>query len=125
MISEKDLEVFGYYEMFEEAAKDTTQSYSDWVEGKIITSGQERLIENVLGLVGEAGEVAEKIKKQIRDSSRFSQDDIIKELGDVLFYTTALANYYNKNLGYVIELNIKKLDDRQDRGVIKGNGDDR
>ena len=57
--------------------------------------------------------------------SKFTQDEIIKELGDVLFYTTALANYYNKNLGYVIELNIKKLDDRQDRGVIKGEGDER
>lgn len=127
MISEKDLEMFGYYDMFEytKKDKDRVDTYSDWVEGKIVTKGQERLIENVLGLVGEAGEVAEKIKKQIRDSAKISQDDIIKELGDVLFYTTALANYYSKNLGYVIELNVKKLDDRQDRGVIKGEGDER
>lgn len=125
MITRKDLDELGYYDMFQDTQKDTTDSYSEWVEGKIVTEGQERLIENVLGLVGEAGEVAEKIKKMIRDDSRFTQDDIIKELGDVLFYTTALANFYNKNLGYVIELNIKKLDDRQDRGVLKGEGDDR
>lgn len=125
MISAEDLDLFGYYDMFDNNTEKPTDAYSKWVEGKIITEGQERLIENVLGLVGEAGEVAEKIKKQIRDNTKVSQDDIIKELGDVLFYTTALANYYNKNLGYVIEVNIKKLDDREDRGVIKGKGDNR
>ena len=125
MLSGDDLELFGYYDMFDNENSSPTDVYSKWVEGKIVTEGQARLIENVLGLVGEAGEVAEKIKKQIRDNSKVSQDDIIKELGDVLFYTTALANYYNKNLGYVIEVNVKKLDDREDRGVIKGKGDDR
>jgi NTP pyrophosphatase (non-canonical NTP hydrolase) len=125
MLSGDDLELFGYYDMFDNEQNNPTDMYSKWVEGKIVTEGQARLIENVLGLVGEAGEVAEKIKKQIRDNTKVSQDDIIKELGDVLFYTTALANYYNKNLGYVIEVNIKKLDDREDRGVIKGKGDNR
>ena len=125
MLSGDDLELFGYYDMFDNEKSSPTDVYSKWVEGKIVTEGQARLIENVLGLVGEAGEVAEKIKKQIRDNSKVSQDDIIKELGDVLFYTTALANYYNKNLGYVIEVNVKKLDDREDRGVIKGKGDNR
>lgn len=125
MLSGDDLELFGYYDMFDNENSSPTDVYSKWVEGKIVTEGQARLIENVLGLVGEAGEVAEKIKKQIRDNSKVSQDDIIKELGDVLFYTTALANYYNKNLGYVIEVNVKKLDDREDRGVIKGKGDNR
>jgi len=71
----------------------TAQDYSLWVEDKIVTEGQTRLVENVLGLVGEAGEVAEKIKKQIRDGSRVSNEEIVKELGDVVFYATALANY--------------------------------
>ena len=60
--------------------------YSYWVENKIMTEGKDRLVENTLGLVGEAGEVAEKIKKLIRDSNRFSNEEIIKELGDVVFY---------------------------------------
>lgn len=125
MISAEDLDLFGYYDMFDNSTEKPTDTYSKWVEGKIITEGQERLIENVLGLVGEAGEVAEKIKKQIRDNTKVSADDIVKELGDVLFYTTALANYYNRSLGYVIEVNVKKLDDREDRGVLKGQGDNR
>jgi NTP pyrophosphatase (non-canonical NTP hydrolase) len=58
-----------------------TCEYSTWVEAKIITSGKDRLIENTLGLVGEAGEVAEKVKKLIRDENKFSPDDIAKELG--------------------------------------------
>ena len=125
MISAEDLDLFGYYDMFDNNTEKPTDTYSKWVDGKIITEGQERLIENVLGLVGEAGEVAEKIKKQIRDNTKVSADDIVKELGDVLFYTTALANYYNRSLGYVIEVNVKKLDDREDRGVLKGQGDNR
>jgi len=102
-----------------------TMEYSYWVEDKIMTEGNDRLIENTLGLVGEAGEVAEKIKKLIRDSSRFSNQDIVKELGDVVFYATALANYFESSLEEVIELNVDKLDDRQARGVLGGSGDDR
>tara|TARA_R110001632_G_scaffold117708_2_gene229861 strand:- start:255 stop:632 length:378 start_codon:yes stop_codon:yes gene_type:complete len=125
MITVRDLEDMGYFDEFNVVNADPTQDYSYWVEGKIVTEGKDRLIENVLGLVGEAGEVAEKIKKNIRDDTRFSDLEILKELGDVLFYVTALANYYDKNLGYVMELNVKKLDDRQGRGVLKGNGDNR
>ena len=105
--------------------QDPFKTYSDWVENKIITEGQTRLIENVLGLVGEAGEVAEKIKKQMRDNTEVSVDDIIKEIGDVVFYSTALAKFYNKNLRDVIDLNIQKLDEREAKGNIKGSGDDR
>lgn len=99
--------------------------YSKWVEGKIVTEGDERLFENTLGLVGEAGEVAEKIKKLIRDKDRFTPEEIIKELGDVVFYVTALANIYSFGLQHVIDLNVQKLDDRQERGVLQGNGDNR
>lgn len=99
--------------------------YSQWVEGKIVTEGSDRLVENTLGLVGEAGEVAEKIKKLIRDQNRFTSDEIIKELGDVVFYVTALANYYSFGLQHVIDMNVHKLDDRQERGVLQGSGDNR
>ena len=126
MISGDDLENFGYYENFESSDEvDWADLYSAWVEKKIMTEGQARLVENTLGLVGEAGEVAEKIKKLIRDSSRFQNEEIMKELGDVVFYATALANIYGKGLQEVLELNIAKLDDRQRRGKLKGSGDNR
>lgn len=126
MISGDDLENFGYYENFESSDEvDWADLYSAWVEKKILTSGQDRLVENTLGLVGEAGEVAEKIKKLIRDSNRFHNEEIMKELGDVVFYATALANIYGRGLQEVLQLNIEKLDDRQKRGKLKGNGDNR
>lgn len=122
MISGEDTDSFkgvSYYEPY------TAAAYSLWVEDKIVTEGQTRLVENVLGLVGEAGEVAEKIKKQIRDGSRVSNQEIVKELGDVVFYATALANYLGYDLQEVLDSNIEKLDSREARGVIKGSGDNR
>jgi NTP pyrophosphatase (non-canonical NTP hydrolase) len=121
MITQDDIDAMGmsYYEPY------TAQDYSLWVEDKIVTEGHTRLVENVLGLVGEAGEVAEKIKKQIRDGSRVSNEEIVKELGDVVFYATALANYLGYDLQEVLDRNIDKLDSREARGVIKGSGDNR
>ncbi len=121
MITREDMEAMGmsYYEPYEPL------DYSEWVEDKIITTGQTRLIENTLGLVGEAGEVAEKIKKLLRDETRFTNKDIIKELGDVVFYATALANYFESSLQGILDENIDKLDSREARGTIKGSGDNR
>lgn len=99
--------------------------YSIWVEGKIMTEGETRLIENTLGLIGESGEIAEKIKKLLRDNTKVESQDIIKELGDVAFYLTALANYFGSSLEEVLQVNMIKLDDRQERGVLKGSGDNR
>jgi len=103
----------------------TTKQYSKWVEGKIVTEGKERLVENVLGLVGEAGEVAEKVKKMIRDGTKVVPMDLIKELGDVVFYCTALANHVGYDLTTVLEINLVKLNGRVKRGTIKGSGDNR
>ena len=102
-----------------------TNEYSQWVEGKIMTEGDTRLIENTLGLIGESGEIAEKIKKLLRDNTKVEDQDIIKELGDVAFYLTALANYFGSSLEEVLQVNMIKLDDRQERGVLKGSGDNR
>ena len=118
MITIKDIEAFSIVSV-------TPMEYSYWVEGKIITEGETRLVENTLGLVGESGEVAEKIKKYLRDNTKVSQKEIIKELGDVIFYATALANYFYSNLPEVMEANMDKLNDRSNRGVIKGSGDNR
>ena len=126
MISEKDLESMGYYDMFPDADPvNWADYYSGWVEKKILTKDQERLVENTLGLVGEAGEVAEKMKKLVRDSTRFSNEEIMKELVDVVFYATALGNIYGRGLQEILELNIQKLDDRQKRNKLRGSGDNR
>jgi NTP pyrophosphatase (non-canonical NTP hydrolase) len=82
-----------------------------------------------LGLAGEAGEVCEKIKKIMRDQrGHFTEDnveEISKELGDVLWYVAMLAVEFNIALSSVAEDNLAKLQDRMERGVIKGSGDNR
>lgn len=103
----------------------TTKQYSRWVEGKIVTEGADRLVENTLGLVGEAGEVAEKVKKMIRDGTKVVPMDIIKEIGDVVFYCTALANHVGYGLDTVVDINVVKLNGRSQRGTIRGSGDNR
>ena len=119
MITGEDLASFGYFDNFQK------DDYSEWVETMIITEGETRLVENTLGLVGEAGEVAEKIKKVLRDGSRVPPAEIVKELGDVVFYATALANYFGASLSQVQAVNQSKLNSRKDRGTIQGSGDNR
>jgi len=104
--------------------KDMIDMYSQFVEDKMITKGRERLIENALGLTGEAGEVSEKIKKLFRDN-KIDEDAVLKELGDVLFYTVALSNIFGGSLIKIIELNMDKLNERVKNGTIQGSGDNR
>jgi len=82
-----------------------------------------------LGLAGEAGEVAEKVKKVIRDKDGVLDDDaraaISKELGDVLWYVAQIASELGLDLSNVAQGNLDKLADRAKRGTIKGNGDNR
>lgn len=86
-------------------------------------------VAKILGLVGEAGEVAEKFKKIVRDKNGVVSDDdkadIEKELGDVLWYISALADYLGLAFDEVANKNIEKLFSRRDRGVQKGSGDNR
>ncbi|MDB5175716.1 MAG: MazG nucleotide pyrophosphohydrolase [Candidatus Saccharibacteria bacterium] len=90
---------------------------------------RDELLHLVLGLMGEAGEIAEKFKKLIRDhesdESKIDRADIGKELGDVLWYIAVLANYLDIPLDDIATKNIAKLADRQKRGTIKGSGDNR
>lgn len=78
-----------------------------------------------LGLCGEAGEVAEKIKKNIRDETPVDKEAIAKELGDVLWYINAMCKELDIELGAVATGNIEKLLDRQRRNRLQGSGDDR
>ena len=77
-----------------------------------------------LGLGGEAGEYSEKVKKLIRDG-KLDKPLAVKELGDVLWYLTRSANELGYSLLDVAQINLVKLGDRKDRGVIRGNGDER
>ncbi len=83
----------------------------------------------VLGLCGESGEVAEKVKKVIRDNngqvSENTKLELAKELGDVLWYIAALATELELDMNEIAEKNIEKLFSRRDRGKIKGSGDNR
>lgn len=83
-----------------------------------------------LGLVGEAGELANKVKKIVRqDTQNIPFEDLQDELGDVLWYMQELSSFIapriEDSLGYIAYRNIEKLKDRQKRGVIKGTGDKR
>ena len=82
-----------------------------------------------LGLVGEAGEVAEKVKKVIRDKKGIfdeeSKKGIKKELGDVLWYLSNLCNEFDFTLEEVALQNLEKLKLRAAKGKISGSGDDR
>lgn len=93
-----------------------------------------------LGLVGEAGEIAEKVKKLLRDKEMpadhdleqddkyLSEDeraDLVLECGDVLWYLANLSNDLGFTLSEVAELNLSKLQSRRERGKLKGSGDNR
>ena len=83
----------------------------------------------VLGLCGETGEVAEKVKKLLRDKDgriddEFSQE-ILKELGDVMWYLAAVCNELRISMNYVARHNIDKIQSRIDRGTLQGSGDNR
>jgi len=89
-----------------------------------------------LGLAGETGEVVEKIKKFYRDDltstakadrilSRQRRDEIIAELGDVLWYIAAIADTIDCDLSVVADRNLRKLQERTDRNVLQGSGDKR
>lgn len=87
----------------------------------------------ILGLVAEAGEVADKLKKHIRDRNLYKPSDLneeqkqelAKELGDVLWYLSQLATELGVSLDEIAEQNIEKLYSRMERGKIGGSGDNR
>jgi NTP pyrophosphatase (non-canonical NTP hydrolase) len=83
----------------------------------------------VLGLLGEAGEVADKLKKVIRDDDGVLTDSVrdavAKELGDVLWYLAVLSYELDYDLNTIAQNNLDKLASRKARGVISGSGDNR
>lgn len=92
-----------------------------------------RVLYPTLKLAGEAGEVAEKLGKLMRDEgfevgrplAGEARDALVKELGDVLWYVANLAADLDVGLDEVASVNLEKLASRKERGVIHGSGDDR
>jgi|SRR6185503_5402664 len=83
-----------------------------------------------LGLVGEAGEIANKVKKQLRDNPKDPFNDEFKimmfgELGDVMWYVSQMCNELGLDLEGIMEANIDKLESRKERDVLGGSGDER
>ena len=107
--------------------KDRGMNFKEY-QGKAVSfaiyPATHKVLYPTLGLCGEAGEVAEKVKKQVRDGV-FNRHEVAKELGDVLWYLANICNDIGYNLDEIAALNIDKLSSRKERDVIKGNGDNR
>jgi NTP pyrophosphatase (non-canonical NTP hydrolase) len=82
-----------------------------------------------LGITGEAGEVADHIKKMLRDDNgkltKKRKEALVKELGDVLWYVAKMAGRLDVDLNDVAKINLKKIADRVERGKQHGSGDNR
>ncbi|TSC68247.1 MAG: MazG family pyrophosphatase [Parcubacteria group bacterium Gr01-1014_72] len=114
------MELMNFNEYQEKAKK--TDTYQD-------KPPHDRLFYATLGLVGESGEVAEKVKKILRDQrgavSEEKRQELKKELGDVLWYVAKFARELEFTLDEVAAGNIEKLYSRLERDAIHGSGDNR
>ncbi len=83
----------------------------------------------ILGIAGESGEVAEKVKKVLREKNGIIDEEakreITKELGDLLWYMSQLASELEISFDYVAQKNITKTQSRMERRTLLGNGDNR
>ena len=82
-------------------------------------------IRAILGICGESGEIAEKIKKFYRDGHSNLRNELKKELGDLLYYIARCADYMQLSLEDIAKQNLRKLQSRKKRNKIKGSGDER
>lgn len=102
---------------------------TDTFGGKMESAIDLGFLEKAFGLTGEAGEVAEKLKRIYREKNgQINEEDrkeIIKEFGDVLWYISALARYLEVPLEEVASINLEKVLSRQKRNLTLGTGDNR
>ncbi len=102
-----------------------TQEYQTIIKKTAIYPKEIGLAYCAMGLTGEAGEVADKIKKIYRDNTEVDAPAIAKELGDVLWYITAMANELGTDLETIMEMNYNKLIKRRETNTLSGSGDNR
>ena len=90
---------------------------------------EQAIIYPTLGLTGEAGEVANKVKKIIRDGSNSKDEKLVSEIkseiGDCLWYIAVLASDFDIKLSDIASSNLEKLEKRKEKGTLHGSGDDR
>lgn len=124
----RDMEAWPYWMKGESAMGMEMDEYQA-VAHETAVYPEDRALEYLaLGLAGEAGEVANKIKKVLRgdqpNDPRFRRD-LHAELGDVLWYLSELARVTGRSLGGIADDNLHKLRRRQGEGTLKGSGDGR
>ena len=104
-------------------------SYQRSAASTAIYPATAKIMYPALGLAGEAGEVANKVKKLVRDGLDNAPPDwkeqIASEIGDVLWYCAALASDLNLTLGQIAGQNQQKLSRRKQAGTLGGSGDNR
>ena len=100
------------------------KSYQDMASETAVYKTEHSVIYPALGLAAEAGEVANKVKKILRDGN-FNREAIADEVGDCLWYIAALCRDLNVDMKELAKNNLRKLHDRKARGVIQGSGDKR
>ena len=100
------------------------KSYQDMASDTAIYKHEHQVIYPALGLAAEAGEVANKVKKILRDG-KFDRQAIADEVGDCLWYIAALCRDLNVDMTELARNNLRKLHDRKVRGVLSGSGDKR
>ena len=122
MINQTDIEAFEYYN--DMTIDISMTEYSEFAEKTAIYPEEAQIVYPALGLAGEAGEVANKVKKMIRDD-RLDRDAIASELGDCLWYIAALCRDLNVDMASVARKNLDKLSMRKQKGTLQGNGDAR
>jgi len=86
---------------------------------------KDALVYTALGLASEAGEYAGKIKKYIRGDKELDHEELMAELGDVLWYVAQCAEAMSVPLNEVAHRNLVKLERRKNKGTLKGEGDTR
>ena len=107
------------------AIMDGFAAYQDEARKTAIYPERANVAYPLIGLVGEVGEFANKFKKTIRDQIILDKEDAKKELGDILWYLSSICCDLNIAFDEVALMNLEKLNDRAQRGVIGGSGDSR